>query len=434
MSQRALFVVLFAVLFAACEDDTIVSLNAVNFTKSHLSDIAESARNAAGRTDILAARLAVFTDSAIALADSARVAAVLLAAADHDFRVAASTASAFFLHHKDEAEVIKRAYDAYDARNARLASKAYEVARRTTDQTAATARRAADQAAADSLQVATASIARRAAAAADSLQAAADSAQVVDQTEDDKVARLRRAYNKDAAAQATSRRATAVADSLRAATEAVQAATAARRAAIQAAKVYVAESARLRRAYNKNAVQAAYDVSYAAAYDAAYDAAYAAYRASYCRVATYAADQVSFGTAYADTNPYRLFGCGDSAYYQSTAAIESARYAYATYVDSAGIAAGYAAAAALFKAAYVANSADPQAYAAAAKVAAQEDARRVDTYRQAVRDSAYAARIAARDAAYVTPPISTAIAALATSKAAYQACETYIDSLLNSIE
>lgn len=64
MSQRALFAVLSAVLFVACEDDTIVSLNAVNFTKSHLSDIAESARHAAEQTDTLAARLVVFTDSA----------------------------------------------------------------------------------------------------------------------------------------------------------------------------------------------------------------------------------------------------------------------------------------------------------------------------------------------------------------------------------
>ena len=93
MSQRVLFVILSAVLFVACEDDTMVSLNSVNFTKSHLSDVAESARYAAERTDILAACLAVFTDSAavfadsaIAFADSARVAAVLLAAADHDLR------------------------------------------------------------------------------------------------------------------------------------------------------------------------------------------------------------------------------------------------------------------------------------------------------------------------------------------------------------
>ena len=42
MSQRVLFSILSAVLFAACEDDTIVSLNAVTFTKSHLSDVAES--------------------------------------------------------------------------------------------------------------------------------------------------------------------------------------------------------------------------------------------------------------------------------------------------------------------------------------------------------------------------------------------------------
>ena len=91
MSQRTLLVILSAVLFAACEDDTIVSLNAVNFTRSHLSDVAESARYAAAQTDILAARLAgftdsaaVFADSAAALADSARAAAVRRAATAAD--------------------------------------------------------------------------------------------------------------------------------------------------------------------------------------------------------------------------------------------------------------------------------------------------------------------------------------------------------------
>ena len=43
MSQRSLFVVLFAVLFAACEDDTIVSLNAVNFTKFQAAALAVGA-------------------------------------------------------------------------------------------------------------------------------------------------------------------------------------------------------------------------------------------------------------------------------------------------------------------------------------------------------------------------------------------------------
>ena len=40
MSHRALFVVLFVVLFAVCEDDTIVSLNAVNFTKFQAAELA----------------------------------------------------------------------------------------------------------------------------------------------------------------------------------------------------------------------------------------------------------------------------------------------------------------------------------------------------------------------------------------------------------
>lgn len=312
MSQRTLFVILSAVLFAACEDDTadtIVSLNAVKFTKSHLRDSAESARYAAYQTDILAARLAGFTDSAavcadsaVAFADSARVASVLLAAADHDFRVVDRTAGSFFIYNADEAKVIEKAGDAlsatsldyeapkayevarrkafaayvaagaaYDARNARLASRTYEVARRTADQTAATARRAADQAAtAASRQVAAAVVVRRAAAAADSLQVIAEAlpVEVTAQADNDKVARLRRAHDKNAAAQAAAHLASAVADSLQAAAEAVQTAAASRRAAAKAtkaAKVYVAESARLRRAYNKDAVQAAYDVAYSTA-------------------------------------------------------------------------------------------------------------------------------------------------------------------------
>ena len=458
MSQRSLFVVLFVVLFAACEEDTIVSLNAVNFTKSHLSNIAESARRAAEQTDVLAARLAAFTDSAagladsaIAFADSARVAAVLLAAADHDLRVAASAASSFFLFEKDEAKVIEKVYDAYDARRtrlaseayevarrtsfaayvaaaaaydarrARLASKAYEIARRTAAQTAATARRAAAQAAAAqaaAAQAAAQAAARRAAAVADSLQAASEVAQAGAQTATDKAVRLRRAYNKDAAAQAAARRAAAVADSLQAASEVAETATAARRAAAkaaEAAKVYAVEAARLRRAYNKDAVQAAYEVAAAAAYATSYEA----YQAGACRAASYANIQAKFGTAFADTSSLVIFGCGT---YSGQAAIQAARTAYATYVDSAAYAAAYNAAHALFNAAYAPDSSDPQAAAAEAYVtAAAEAARRGKN--KAVLDSAY-----------VTLPISTATAALATSKAAYLACATYIDSLLNSIE
>lgn len=141
MSQRTLFVILSAVLFAACEDDTadtIVSLNAVKFTKSHLRDSSESARYTAYQTDILAARLAGFTDSAavfadsvIAFADSARVASVLLAAADHDFRVVEGTANSFFWDHADEAKVIEKAKYAHRANSWNYkAGKAYEVARR----------------------------------------------------------------------------------------------------------------------------------------------------------------------------------------------------------------------------------------------------------------------------------------------------------------
>ena len=200
----------------------------------------------------------------------------------------------------------------------------------------------------------------------------------------------------------------------------------------------------MRRAYKKDAVQAAYDVATAAAYATAYEA----YRDDACRAATYAAQQAEFGTAYADTNTYRAYGpghaghlaharCGISSI-NSKAASQAARTAYATYVDSAAYDAAYDAAHALFNAAYVPDSSDPQAaaveaYAAAARVAAEAAAA------EAARGgknkaAAYDARIAIRDSAYVTPPISIAIAALATSKTAYQACATHIDSILNSIE
>ena len=463
MSQRSLFVILVAVLFAACEDDTLVSLNAVTFTRSHLSAVAESARHAAGQTDILAARVAVFTDSAIAFSDSAiafsdsaRVADVLLAAADHDFRLAQATASSFFSHNKDKSKVIEeaavayksnlyylasKAYEearrtsfaayvaaaaAYDARHARLASKAYKVARRTADETAAISRRVAAQAAAaQATQAAARQAARRAAAVVDSLQAASKAAT---QAASDKAARLRRAYDKDAAAQAAARQAATAADSLQAASKAAQTATAARRAAskaTEAAKVYAAEVTRLRRAYNRDAVQAAYDVATAAAYATAYEV----YRNGACLAAGYAADQALFGTAYADTNTYGAYGpfshivhakCGIPFYGSSSkdkAAIQAARTAYVTYVDSTAYATAYDAAHALFNAAYAPDSSDPQAAAAEAYAAASRGKNK-----------------AVRDSAYVIPPISTATAALATTKAAYLACATHVDSILNSIE
>lgn len=393
------------------------------------------------------------------MADSALVAAVLLAATDYDFRVVDGTAGSFFLYNADEAKVIEKAGDAfsatsldneaekayevarrtafaahaaagaaYDARNARLASRTYEVARRTADQTAATARRAADQAAAAaSRQVAAAATIRRAATAADSLQAIAEAlpVEVTAQADNDKVARLRRAHDKNAATQAATRLASAVADSLQAAAEAVQTAAASRRAAKAATKSrqsFVAESARLRRAYNKDTVQAAYDVAYSTAYVAAYDAS----RADYCRAAQYALLQVLYGTAYADTTSIFFENlCGAYRSIVATrernqAARQAARYAYATYVDSAAIDAGYAAAKALFNAAYDADAADPQAYAAQAYAARAKADAKVEATRY--------------DTAYVTPPISTAVTALAASKAAYQAYATYIDSVLNSIE
>ena len=434
MSQRSLFVILVAVLFAACEDDTLVSLNAVTFTRSHLSAVAESARHAAGQTDILAARVAVFTDSAIAFSDSAiafsdsaRVADVLLAAADHDFRLAQATASSFFSHNKDKSKVIEEAAVAYKSNLYYLASKAYKVARRTADETAAISRRVAAQAAAaQATQAAARQAARRAAAVVDSLQAASKAAT---QAASDKAARLRRAYDKDAAAQAAARQAATAADSLQAASKAAQTATAARRAAskaTEAAKVYAAEVTRLRRAYNRDAVQAAYDVATAAAYATAYEV----YRNGACLAAGYAADQALFGTAYADTNTYGAYGpfshivhakCGipfyGSSSYKDKAAIQAARTAYVTYVDSTAYATAYDAAHALFNAAYAPDSSDPQAAAAEAYAAASRGKNK-----------------AVRDSAYVIPPISTATAALATTKAAYLACATHVDSILNSIE
>ena len=465
MSRCALIAILSAVLFAACKEDTLVSLNAVTFTKSYLSDVSESARHAAERTDILAARLAAFSDSTIAfsgsviaLSDSATVAALLLAAADHDLRVVAAAASSFFDDQKDESRVIEKvaarvatyqarlaskAYEvarrtafaayvaaaaAYDARQARLASEAYEVARRTADETASISRRAAAQAAAAEARQAAARIAaRQAAAAADSLQAAAKAAQASAQTASDKATRLRRAYDRDAAAQATARQAATAADSLQTTAEVAQTATVARRAAVNAAeatKGYAVEATRLRHLYKKDAVQAAYEVATAAAYATAYEA----YRDDACRAATYAAQQAFFGTAYADTNKYRAYGpgasghlahatCGTSSIINSKAAIQAARTAYVTYVDSAAYATAYDAAHALFNAAYAPDSSDPQSAAAEAYAAASRGKNK-----------------AVRDSAYVIPPISTATAALAASKAAYLACATHIDSLLNSIE
>ena len=236
---------------------------------------------------------------------------------------------------------------------------------------------------------------------------------------------MRRAYDKDATARVAARQAAAAADSLQAAAEVAQTTTAARRAAAkaaEAAKVYATEVARLRRVYNKDAVQAAYDVATAAAYATAYEA----YRAGACRAAQYAAVQADLGTAYADTRTYDHLAdaiCGASSISPySKAAIQAARTAYVTYVDSAAYAAAYDAAHALFNAAYAPDSSDPQTAAAEAYAAAAAEAARRGKNK------------AVRDSAYVTLPISTATAALATSKAAYQTCATYIDSLLNSIE
>ena len=497
MSQRSLFVILLAVLFAACEDDTIVSLNAVNFTKSTLSKVAESARHAAERTDILAARLAVFTDSAavfadsaITFADSAEVAAALFAAANYHFRVAEGDANSFFGDNSDEAKIIEKtekAYHAlnsaaahkaykvarrtafaayiasvaaYDVRNDRLAPRSYKVALRTAEQAATTARRAADEAdAALAAQADAQADAYRTAATADSFQAAVQASQWDTQTDSDKAARLRLAYGKDAAAQAATRRAAAA----RRAAQAAQTASAARRAAAQTAtkatkatKVYAVEAVRLRRAYSEAAVKAAYDVAYAGAYAAAY----ASYPSGALGAAHLAADRVIWDAptaSYAEIREikkrhfrdYREVPLSFRGYSfpRSATASNAAYQAYVTYVDTAGINDAYNTASALFKAAYAADSVDPQsyaaqAYAAQAQAVAKAEATRAASrytrrYKSAGWDSVYtttyAARIAVRDSAYVIPPISTAIAALVASKAAYQAYAASIDSLLNSL-
>ena len=445
MTQRALFVVLFAVPFAACEDDsTLLDLNAVSETKYSLLASAEYALRASDQADTLAARLAVFANSATVFADSAYVCAdsvlyaeALFASNAYAARFALSNSAAYTYYatrdggndavydacdavwsstaaaEATEAYKVARraavaafqAYAAaYDARNARLVPRAYKVAWRATEKTAFIARRAASQAAiaqayqasADSLYA----IAQASARHADEASAAYIDSIGADQASSDKATRLRHAYKKDAAAQATKEAATA----RRVAAQAANKATTARRAAVQAAnkaeqaaKVYAEQVFRLRRAYKKDAVQAAYDVACAAAYDAAYQA--------------YNDDD---GLDDADK---------DARLIASNASIdilrfpdEAERYVYATYVDPAAVAVAYETASTLFDAAYRTDGDDPQAYAAQAYAAAAKEA----------------GRIAARDFIYVKSPISIAIAALATSSSAYRAYATYIDSILKS--
>ena len=442
MSRRALFVVLFAVLFAACKDDTLLDLNAVSETKYGLLASAEYALRAVDQADTLAARLAVFANSAAIFADSAYVCAdsvlsaeALFASNAYDARFALSKAAAYTdyatrdggddvvyeacdaVHSSAASAASAEAYKvarraaaaafqayaaAYDARNARLSARAYKIAWRAAEKTAFIARRAAnqaasaqaDQASTDSLHAAAQANARRAAEAYATYSDSTDA----DQASSDKAARLHRAYKKDAAAQAANEATTA----RRAAAQAANEAATARRVADQAAneaeraaKVYADQAIRLRRAYNKAAVQAAYDVACAAAYDAAYQ-------------------------AYNDDNG--LDGADQAARWivHNTSvdvlrfSDKAERYAYATYVDPAVAAVAYEAASALFDTAYRADGDDPQAYAAQAYAAAAKEAD----------------RIASRDFVYVKSPISIAIAALAASGSAYRAYATYIDSIL----
>ena len=445
MNQRSLFVVLFAGLLVACEDDsTLLDLNAVSETKYCLLASAEYALRAADQADTLAARLAVFANSAVvfansayAYADSALSAETLFAANAYAARFALSKAATYtdYATRNGGGDVIYEACDAvlspaaataateaykvarraavaafqayaaaYDARNARLAPRAYKVAWRATEKTAFIARRAASQAAiaqayqasADSLYATAQASARH----ADEAYAAYIDSIGADQASSDKATRLRHAYKKDAAAQATKEAATA----RRVAAQAANKATTARRAAVQAAnkaeqaaKVYAEQVSRLRRAYKKDAVQAAYDVACAAAYDA-----------------TYQAYNDNDGLDDADQDARMI--ASDASIDILRFPNKAERYVYATYVDPAAVTVAYETASALFDAAYRTDGDDPQAYAAQAYAAAAKEA----------------GRIAARDFVYVKSPISIAIAALATSSSAYRAYATYIDSILKS--
>ena len=428
MNQRSLFAVLFAGLLVACEDDTLLDLNAVSQTKYGLLAGAEYALLTADQADTLAARLSVFADSV----DSAEI---LFALNAYDTRFALSKAAAY-THYvtrdggkdavyeacaavrsspavvaADEAYKAARraaasafqAYAAaYDACNAPLIPRAYNVSQRAAEQTASIARRAADQAAiAQAYQVSADS--RQAAAQANARRAAEVYSTYIDSTGADeapsnKAARLRRAYKKDAADQAAKKAITARRTADQAANEAATARRAADQAANEAertAKVYADQTARLRRAYNKAAVQAAYDVACAAAYDAAYQA----YNDN---DGLDDADKDAWRIANAAT--LDLIGFSDKA----------KRSAHATYVDSVSVEVAYEAAFALFDAAYRADGNDPQAYAAQAYAAAAKEA----------------GRTAARDSVYIKSPLSIAIAALAASGSAYRASAAYIDSVL----
>ena len=225
---------------------------------------------------------------------------------------------------------------------------------------------------------------------------------VPDQASSDKATRLRHAYKKDAAAQATKEAATA----RRVAAQAANKATTARRAAVQAAnkaeqaaKVYAERVFRLRRAYKKDAVQAAYDVACAAAYDAAYQ--------DYN-------DDDGLDDADKDARTDRsltplltILRFPD----------EAERYVYATYVDPAAVAVAYETASTLFDAAY------------------RDRRRRPSSLRRpSLRCGRQRSRSNSRPGlyVYVKSPISIAIAALATSSSAYRAYATYIDSILKS--
>ena len=432
MSQRVLFAVLFAFLLVACgasgpSDKSIAALLTA----------AEAVRKAADQADLLSTRLAVFADSATVFADSIDVYNILVGEslgtfpdAAHEVAWNTTRADSAYKHQvvrrrlREHNASIDDAYavayrtafaaylaysEAYNARNARLAPKAYTVARHAADQATATVNHAvAKLAAADSLQAVAQYIARRTSSTADSLQAIAqaDSLQAAD-----KAARLRHAHDKVASDQAKVAADQAAARYAQAVQHTVAARRAARRAETQAvasAKLYRHHRSLLRHAYDKDAVRAAFEAAVAAAYETSYEAYTDKYGLNPEKSLL-----ASIRRAFNDTYHSLMEMVSMTSTHNLSRTLDVGNSARAASVEAAS-----AAAYALFNAAYQVDGDAPQAYAAQAYAAAAKEV----------------GRIAARDAAYVTPPISTATGALVTAATAYRAYATTIDSVLNSIE
>ena len=218
--------------------------------------------------------------------------------------------------------------------------------------------------------------------------------------------------------------------------------------AAEAQRGYIEQAGRLRRAYNKDAVQEAYYVACAAAYDAAYQTYGDAFSAAYSAIEAAHSPSYSFGRktkAAAESALNQDFWINQKHrdFYIATflTALEQAdrdrnysrryltdektlryektmRYAD-VYIDSIASDAAYETAFALFKDAYRPDGDEPGADAAKAYAAAGKKA----------------GRIAARESVYLTPPVSIATSALSAAATTYNnyATEytTYIDSILN---